>query len=287
MPPCELQREVVACDSDHEAASATPCKPSGKGTAIRARIAANREKRLAIAEAMKREAGVTEHTVFREGQEGINGLAYIGTGRILSPEGRKIEELYILAHECGHIWLHNAGEGYWYPGHLKEMEAESYAHQAFRAHGMKVAPKVTNLGRRYVAMWIAKDRAAGIAIDPRAEAYAGGARSPYEPLRMTPSAWPAVPAGWQEAPPGKVRRRKRPAKPRRPRVKPRARRPRLPRPAAATAPTAQPHADAWTTSNARPAAPPPADGWGWREWVAFVVWMQALLVAANCIGLLF
>src|SRR5262245_2991926 len=58
-----------------------------KGAEIRAKIAANRATRLSIAEAMKREAGVAEHTVHKAD---FGGLAYIGTGRIYSPECRKI-----------------------------------------------------------------------------------------------------------------------------------------------------------------------------------------------------
>ena len=46
-----------------------------KGEEIRAKIAANRAKRLAIADAMKREAGVTGHKV---NKEDFGGLAYIG-----------------------------------------------------------------------------------------------------------------------------------------------------------------------------------------------------------------
>jgi hypothetical protein len=137
---------------------------------------------------MKREAGVTEHTV-PENKEDLSGLAYIGTGRILSPEGRKIVQLYTLAHECGHIFLHNSGEGYRLPAHVKELEAESYAHQAFREHGMTLPRRLSDSGRWYVGSWVAKDRAAGIAIDPRAVDYAAGRRSPYEPLRMVPTAW--------------------------------------------------------------------------------------------------
>ena len=120
---------------------------------------------------MKREAGVTEHTVQKED---FGGLAYIGTGKILSPEGRKIVQLYTLAHECGHIFLHNAGDGYWLPSHVKELEAESYAHQAFREHGMTLPRRLSDWGRRYVGEWVEKDRAAGITIDPRAVAYASG-----------------------------------------------------------------------------------------------------------------
>jgi hypothetical protein len=156
------------------------------GAEIRAKIAANRAKRLAIADAMKREAGVRGHTVHKED---FSGLAYIGTGRILSPEGRKITQLYILAHECGHIFLQDSGEGYWLPAHVKELEAESYAHQAFREHGMTLPRRLSDWGRRYVGEWIEKDRVAGIGIDPRAEAYAAGRRSPYEPLRMVPATW--------------------------------------------------------------------------------------------------
>jgi hypothetical protein len=137
---------------------------------------------------MKREAGVTGHTIQREE---LGGLAYIGTGRIQSPEGRKITQLYVVAHECGHIFLHNSGSGYWLPGHIKELEAESYAHQAFREHGMTLPRRITDWGRRYVGSWVEKDRAQGIPIDPRAEAYANGHRSPYEPLRMVPSTWQA------------------------------------------------------------------------------------------------
>ncbi len=165
---------------------ATPSHGSDKGAEIRAKVAANRAKRLRIAEAMKREAGVTAHTVH---QEDFGGLAYIGTGRIYSPEGRKILQLYTLAHECGHIFLHNSGPGFALPGHVKEFEAESYAHQAFREHGMTLPRKLSNWGRKYVASWIDKDRAGNIPIDPRAIAYAAGRRSPYEPLRMVPATW--------------------------------------------------------------------------------------------------
>jgi hypothetical protein len=159
---------------------------TNKGAEIRSRIAANRAKRLRIADAMKREAGVTEHTVYKED---FGGLAYIGTGKIYSREGRKIAQLYTLAHECGHIFLHNSGPGYAFPGHVKEFEAESYAHQAFREHGMTMPRKLSEWGRQYVASWIAKDRAANFPIDPRAMAYATGRRSPCEPLRMVPSTW--------------------------------------------------------------------------------------------------
>lgn len=157
-----------------------------KGESIRAKIEANRLTRLAIAEAMKQEAGVTGHEINRED---FSGLAFIGTGQIRSPEGQNMQQLYTVAHECGHIFLHNELPGQALPGHVMELEAESYAHQAFREHGMELPRVLSEWGRTYVGSWVQKDRAAGIAIDPRAEAYATGARSPYEPLRMVPSTW--------------------------------------------------------------------------------------------------
>jgi hypothetical protein len=174
-----------------------------KGAEIRAKIAANRAKRLRIADAMKKEAGVTAHTVH---QEDFGGLAYIGTGRIYSPEGRKIVQLYTLAHECGHIFLHNAGLGCALPGHVMEFEAESYAHQAFREHGMTMPRKLSSWGRNYVGSWIEKDRAANIPIDPRAIAYAAGRLSPYERLRMVPATWKIFRAATGSASPTATRR---------------------------------------------------------------------------------
>ncbi len=88
-----------------------------KGDQIRAKIEANRQKRLAIAEAMKKEAGVTDHEINRED---LRGLAYIGTGRILSPEGQNMCQLYTVAHECGHIFLHSDWPGVDLPPHVME-----------------------------------------------------------------------------------------------------------------------------------------------------------------------
>ncbi len=165
--------------------SPLPRKPT-KGDEIRARIEANRRKRLAIAEAMKAEAGVVEHNVW---EHEFAGLAELENGRIHSPEGRNMRQLYIVAHECGHIFLHTADPGIRFPPHVMELEAETYAHHAFREHGMRVPRDVTEFARDYVASWIAKDREAGHRIDQRAVDFALGIRSPFEPLRMVPSAW--------------------------------------------------------------------------------------------------
>ncbi|MFZ4809459.1 MAG: ImmA/IrrE family metallo-endopeptidase [Hyphomicrobiaceae bacterium] len=157
------------------------------GAEIRAKIEANRQKRLSIADAMKAEAGVSEHEVWHENR---GGLAWIDTGKIQSPEGRKIAQLHIVAHECGHIFLHRRGTaGYRFAGHVKEWEAEAYAHQCFVEHGMRMPKRLSKWGRTYVGQWIAKDRAAGIPIDARVQAYVLGRRSPYEALRDAPATW--------------------------------------------------------------------------------------------------
>ena len=161
-----------------DAATSKPETRRISGAEIQARIEANRLKRLNIAEAMKAEAGVTEHRVWDESR---GGLAWIDHGMIQSPEGRKITQLYIVAHECGHIFLHSIGTpGYRLPSHVKELEAESYAHQCFIEHGMRMPKRISDWGRTYVGSWIDKDRAAGVRIDPRA----GGLRQrKTEPVR--------------------------------------------------------------------------------------------------------
>ena len=191
--------KMGASQKDQPDAPSAPAHGKLKGDEIRQRIDDNRMKRLAIAEAMKAEAGVTGHEI---NKEGFGGLAYIGTGRIVSPAGQNILQLYTVAHECGHIFLQDAPPGIYLPAHVKEMEAESYAHQAFREHGMVLPRRLSDWGRTYVRSWIDKDIAAGVAIDPRAVAYANGTRSPYEPLRMVPDTWrlhAAAPTGVEGA----------------------------------------------------------------------------------------
>ncbi|MGE0698911.1 MAG: hypothetical protein AB7O57_07430 [Hyphomicrobiaceae bacterium] len=182
-------RPVRDIDQPRRKADATG-KALSKGEAIRARIAANARKRFAIGEAMKAEAGVREHRLTGESN---GGIAWTDRAQILAPAGENIVQLATLAHECGHVFLHSVGtEGSLLAGHVKEMEAESYAHQAFKAHGMRMPPRITAWGRDYVASWCRHDHAAGIPLDPRAVAYALGSRSPFEPLRYVPESWRAA-----------------------------------------------------------------------------------------------
>jgi hypothetical protein len=61
-----------------------------------------RDRYVEIATALKAEAGVRQHTEHKK----MSGHAWMDTGHILAPTGTTRRQLYILAHECGHIAPH-------------------------------------------------------------------------------------------------------------------------------------------------------------------------------------
>jgi hypothetical protein len=121
------------------------------------------------------EAGVRQFTEHKK----MNGQAWMDSGHILAPAGTTRRQLYILALECGHIALHSTPRTGSKPRHIKEHEAESYAHRALTAHGLEVPEQSTCGARWWVAQCVEQDRAKGISICPMAEAFAMGRRSPY------------------------------------------------------------------------------------------------------------
>jgi hypothetical protein len=112
----------------------------------------------------------------------MTGRASLATDAIFAPAGTTRRQLYVLAHECGHIALHSARESRRKPRHIEEHEAESYAHRALAAHGLQVPEASTYGARCYVGECIEEDRARGIPICPLAEAFAMGQHSPYASL---------------------------------------------------------------------------------------------------------
>jgi hypothetical protein len=100
------------------------------------------EKLLAIAEAIKAEAGVVQHHVlpYRDPLDpnkfdGRYGWSFPRRGIIHAPAGRDDRELYNLAHECAHVALrHDHPEPRW----RREYEAERWAHAALPRHGIPV-----------------------------------------------------------------------------------------------------------------------------------------------------
>ena len=145
---------------------------------LQAAKAVARERYTRIAELLKAEAGVTRHYEFKK----IAGLAWVGRGQILAPAGVTRRQLYVLAHECGHIMLHSDPAGQAKPSHVKEHEAETYAHRAFQRYDLEVPEKSAQWARGYVGQWIMKDRAAGIPIYSMADEFASGRRMAHDPL---------------------------------------------------------------------------------------------------------
>jgi len=122
---------------------------------------------LAIAEAIKAEAGVVGHKV----KNGLSGYAWGTRGYINAPEGRTRKQLYILAHECGHVALGHGDKRR--PRHVEEMEAEEWAHKALRRHGVAVPRQMSQRAKRYVARKIDQAKRHGAKrIDAKAARYA-------------------------------------------------------------------------------------------------------------------
>lgn len=124
---------------------------------------------LQIAAAIKAEAGVRQHYVCKT----LTGRAWTSQSIIEAPEGRTSRQLYILAHECGHIALHR-GRGKDKPTYLKEFEAEQWAHDALRRHGVPVPPCETERARKQVSLEIYKAKRQGVTIDRAASRFANG-----------------------------------------------------------------------------------------------------------------
>jgi hypothetical protein len=94
---------------------------------------------LAIAEAIKAEAGVVKHHVLAKPkrEDGWHqwGWSFPKRGIIHAPAGHTDRELYTLAHECAHVALrHDHRKPLW----RREYEAEQWAHAALRRHGVAV-----------------------------------------------------------------------------------------------------------------------------------------------------
>jgi hypothetical protein len=87
-----------------------------------------------IAELIKREAKIRKHRRILKGDP-YRGRPYEGR-RIWGPVGDDIYQLYVLAHECGHIAsrhnYRNVSQA------QEEYEAGAYALKALRRHGVKI-----------------------------------------------------------------------------------------------------------------------------------------------------
>lgn len=196
----EGMKEVVPCDCDdckdrlaEQAGEPTVLPPSPEtieamdqheeeavsyGDKMQQARAVATARYLAVANALKVEAGVKRHTV----RNNLSGRAQCATGHITAPEGRTRKQLYILAHECAHILLHNNRGAK--PRHVEEMEAEKWAHEALRRHGVSVPRSMTQRAKRYVARKLDQAHVRGArTLDAEALRYAGLKRAQFPKIR--------------------------------------------------------------------------------------------------------
>lgn len=108
-----------------------------------------------------------------EYRKSLTGRHY-GSRKIISaPRPVTRKSLYIFLHECAHAHLH--GPGCKLPVHVKELQAEQWAHATMRRHGIPVPRVMTERARRYVARKIRRAIASGARyIDPAARNFAEG-----------------------------------------------------------------------------------------------------------------
>ena len=83
----------------------------------------------------------------------LRGWAYPDRKSVRVPTPTTRRRLYIVAHEAGHVALNHSGNK---PQHRKEYEAEKYAHDALRRHGISVPKKSTQVAKWYVARKISQ-----------------------------------------------------------------------------------------------------------------------------------
>lgn len=101
----------------------------------------------------------------------LTGTANLQTGVIKAPKPFTRKALYIFLHELAHIVLRHDGKK---PRHVEEYEAERWAHERMRRHGLSVPRQMTKRAKRYVAHKIAQATVRGAKrIDRKARLFAG------------------------------------------------------------------------------------------------------------------
>ncbi|MCH4541838.1 MULTISPECIES: hypothetical protein [Brucella/Ochrobactrum group] len=91
--------------------------------------------------------------------------------RIEAPRPVTRKSLYIFLHECAHAHLHCGGPKL--PVHVKELQAEKWAHSKMREHGIPVPRTMTDRAKAYVARKIDRAEKRGAkSIDREAQRFA-------------------------------------------------------------------------------------------------------------------
>ena len=97
-----------------------------------------------VATKLAEEAGVQK---IDESRAGKRACAMPQIKAIAVPPPTTRRRLYIWAHECAHVALNHVGKK---PKHRQEYEAERWAQDALRRHGVPVPKKSTEQGKKYV-----------------------------------------------------------------------------------------------------------------------------------------
>ncbi|KAB2784130.1 hypothetical protein F9K97_18815 [Brucella anthropi] len=102
----------------------------------------------------------------------LTGVAYGGKiRRIEAPRPVTRKSLYVFLHECAHAHLHFDGPKL--PVHVKELQAEKWAHSKMREHSIPVPRSMTESAKAYVARKIDRAEKRGAkSIDREAQRFA-------------------------------------------------------------------------------------------------------------------
>jgi hypothetical protein len=105
-----------------------------------------------------------------EFRKSLTGMCYPTRKHLSGPRPVTRKSLYIWLHECAHAHLHADKRK---KRHVEEMEAEQWAHEKMREHGIAVPRAMTVRAKAYVARKIEQAEMRGAkTIDHRARRFA-------------------------------------------------------------------------------------------------------------------
>jgi len=112
-----------------------------------------------------------------EYRKSLSGRHWGDRKLIQAPRPVTRKSLYIFLHECAHAVLGHSYNGK-VPRHVKEMEAEKWAHAKMREHGVSVPRAMTKRAKQYVAYKIKQaERRGAKRINAQARAFAKPGRT--------------------------------------------------------------------------------------------------------------
>jgi hypothetical protein len=82
-----------------------------------------------------------------ENRKSLSGHCDMKTKVIKAPQPVTRKSLYVFLHECAHAVLNHMGK---LPRHVEEMQAEKWAHERMREHGIPVPTSMSERVKRYV-----------------------------------------------------------------------------------------------------------------------------------------